>query len=75
MKRIVHIGHDFLVNLRGWRARRRLQSETAINLVDTMLELRRRVDELERDLDELRGDSRRVAEIRIQVEDFLAEHV
>jgi hypothetical protein len=73
VKRIVGVVRDIRINLRGWRAKRRLHSEAASELVKIVLDLRNRVEELEADLDELRSDSRRVAELRIQVEDFLAE--
>ncbi len=60
-----------MTSVRGWRAQRRLRAETASDLMDIVVSLQKRVDELERDLDELRADSRRVAELRIQVEDRL----
>ncbi len=73
MKRIVRVAQELRINLRGWVAKRRLRSQTIVELADTVADLRKRVGELETDLDELRGDSRRVAEMRIQVEDFLAQ--
>lgn len=73
MNRIARIRQELMINLRGWIAQRRLHAETANELVGIVAELRRRVDELEADLDELRADSRRVAELRILVEDRLAD--
>lgn len=58
---------------RGWLAQRRLRAETISDLVGVVTDLRTRVSELERDLDDTRADSRRIAELRIQVEDFLAD--
>ncbi|MFD5215742.1 hypothetical protein [Microbacterium sp. NPDC058345] len=71
MNRLARIRQDLVLNARGWLARRRLHAETVADLVGTVNELRQRVTELEVDLDELRADSRRVAELRIQVEDML----
>lgn len=73
MNRIARIRQELTINVRGWVARRRLRAETANELVDIVADLRRRLDELEVDLDELRADSRRVAELRILVEDRLSE--
>lgn len=73
MKRIVRTAQDLRVNLRAWVAKRRLRAQNIIDLTDTVVDLRKRVGELETDLDELRADSRRVAEMRIQLEDFLAD--
>lgn len=72
MNRLVRIRRDLMLSARGWLARRRLRAETVSELVDTVNDLRQRVAELEVDLDELRADSRRVAELRIQVENALA---
>jgi len=73
MNRIARLRQDLMLGLRGWVARRRLHAETTTHLVELVTDLRRRVDELETDLDELRADSRRVAELRIMVEDRLAD--
>ncbi len=73
MSRIARIPRELMINVRGWVARRRLHAETANELIGIVAELRRRVDELEADLDEFRADSRRVAELRILVEDRLAD--
>lgn len=62
---------DLITAMRGWLAQRRLRAETLSNLLEIVASLQQRVDDLERDLDELRADSRRVAELRIQVEDRL----
>lgn len=74
-KRLALLKQDLFVTLRSWRARHLLRAETVTDLVGTVTSLRTRIDELERDLDELRADSRRVAELRIQVEDLLAERL
>ncbi len=71
MNRLTRLRLDLMTSVRGWRAQRRLRAETASDLMDIVVSLQKRVDELERDLDELRADSRRVAELRIQVEDRL----
>ena len=73
MKRIRRICRELIGILRGWVAKRRLRAETATDLIGIVADLRSRIGELEADLDELRADSRRVAEMRIQVENFLAE--
>lgn len=64
---------DLMLAIRGWRARRRLRAELLIDLTRTLQVFETRISQLETDLDELRADSRRVAELRIQVEDFLAD--
>lgn len=74
MNRLIRIPQDMLLALRGWRAERRLRAHTIIDLTELLSSLQRRVDELETDVDELRADSRRIAELRIQVEDLLADH-
>lgn len=61
-----------MLSARGWLAKRRLHAETVSDLVGVVEDLRVRLGELETDLDEARADSRRIAELRIQVEDFLA---
>lgn len=71
-RRLGRIRQDVVLNARGWLAKRRLHAETINDLVGIVQELQVRVSELERDLDDTRADSRRVAELRIQVEDFLA---
>lgn len=73
MNPIARIGQETVANLRGWVVKRRLHSEALVELTDTVADLRTRVGELEADLDELRADSRRVAEMRIQLEDSLAD--
>lgn len=73
MSRLSRIRHDLMTDVRGWWTSRRLRAESIIALTDTVAELRRRIGELESDLDELRADSRRVAELRIQVEDLLID--
>lgn len=73
MNRLTRLRLDLMTSLRGWRAQRRLRAETASDLIGIVTALQRRVDDLERDLDELRADSRRVAEMRIQVEDLFID--
>lgn len=73
MKRLVRIVEHSKTIARGWVAQRRLRAETLEHLVETIVALRERIDDLETDIDEVRADSRRVAELRIQVEDHLAE--
>lgn len=73
MKRILgRLRQDAMLSARGWLAKRRLHAETVSDLVGVVEDLRVRLGELETDLDEARADSRRIAELRIQVEDFLA---
>lgn len=71
MNRLRRARLDLITAMRGWLAQRRLRAETLSNLLEIVASLQQRVDDLERDLDELRADSRRVAELRIQVEDRL----
>ena len=71
MNRLTRLRVDLLTSVRGWRAERRLRAETASDLMGIVVSLQKRIDDLEQDLDELRADSRRVAELRIQVEDRL----
>lgn len=73
MNRLTRLRLDLMTSLRGWLAQRRLRAETASDLIGIVTALQQRVDDLERDLDELRSDSRRVAEMRIQVEDLLID--
>ncbi|MFD5224998.1 hypothetical protein ACFWHT_05175 [Microbacterium sp. NPDC058342] len=74
MNRLARLRHDVLLTLRGWRAQRRLRAETLVDLIGTVNDLTEQITELRAELDEVRADSRRVAELRIQVEDFLADH-
>lgn len=73
MNRITRVGNDTVAEVRAWRAKRRLHSAAVVELTETVADLTVRVSALEADLDELRADSRRVAELRIQLEDFLAD--
>lgn len=73
MNRFKRIVSGLKRHVRGWEAERRLRADTVTHLTSIIEALHERVDELEKDIDEIRSDSRRVAELRIQVEDFLAE--
>ncbi|GAA1530640.1 ABC-type phosphate transport system auxiliary subunit [Microbacterium ginsengiterrae] len=72
MGRLSTLGSDLLLEIRRRRAQRRLHARTVLDLASTVASLQQRLSELESDLDEVRADSRRVAELRIQVEDALA---
>lgn len=72
MKRVSSALRDLRTMWRGWRAARVLRAETVAELADTVTKLQARIADLENDLDEFRSDSRRIAELRIQVEDFLS---
>jgi|GEM_PF-3461101 len=73
MNRLTRILNVAKTTARGWIAERRLRADTVTHLTSIIDALHRRLDEMEKDIDELRADSRRVAELRIQVEDFLAD--
>jgi len=73
MNRFKRIIHALTSSARGWVAERRLRVDTVTHLTHIIEALHQRVDELEKDIDEVRSDSRRVAELRILVEDILAD--
>ncbi|MEJ6555188.1 hypothetical protein PQI51_09185 [Microbacterium esteraromaticum] len=73
MKRLARIVGHLKTIARGWVSARRLRAETLEHLVEVIVVLRTRLDDLETEIDEVRADSRRVAELRIQVEDYLAD--
>lgn len=74
MNRLVRAQRDLMLSIRGWRAQRRLRAATILRLTESVEGFETRVRQLEAEIDELRADSRRVAEMRIQLEDYLAEH-
>lgn len=71
MNRLVSLLRDARMQLRSGRVKRRVKAEALTDLDGTLTALRAEVRELREEIDELRGDSRRVAELRILVEDEL----
>lgn len=71
VNRFKRLLQDARQELSAKRVERRLRTETLTHLAENVVELRARVEELESELDELRADSRRIAELRLLVEDSL----
>lgn len=71
MNRLISVLRDARMQLRSWRVKRQVEAEALTDLNGTLSALRAEVRELREEIDELRGDSRRVAELRILVEDEL----
>ncbi|PRI10197.1 hypothetical protein B4915_12350 [Leucobacter massiliensis] len=64
--------HDARLSLRSRRLKRRLRAGQLEELLQGNETLKSRLDELEAELSEIRADSRRVAELRILVEERLS---
>lgn len=73
MNRVQRLLGDLRAELSAKRAHRRLRTETLTDLAETIRSLQGRVIEVEAELDELRADSRRIAELRVLVEDSLVQ--
>lgn len=62
---------DIATGLRGRARARAMQSEEVAHLVGTVRELRREVAELTSEIDDLRAESRHIAELGLLVEEQL----